>query len=150
VATVKKQRFSFSGKTKEDSLVVGSHGDAIITVDGEFELSGIIYCPKYTVTLSIKGEGKIAFRGKCSKIVIRKMDGNCTLDLTDLTCKELRCESVGGQSTVIAGKTRVITQANLSDDAVLHVSERPLITNSSMTGTSRIVYRNAVIRTVLN
>ena len=141
MAGPKKQRLNFSGDIKEDSLVVGSHGDAVITVDGKFDLSGIIYCPKYNVTLVIKGNGKIAFRGKCNTIIIKKMDGNCTLDLSDLTCKELRCESIRGQATVISGKTRVITQANLSDEAVLQIAERPLITNAYTTGSSKIVRR---------
>jgi hypothetical protein len=144
VAAPKKQRINFSGDINEDSLVVGSHGDAVITVDGKFNLSGIIYCPKYNVTLFIKGSGKISFRGKCHTVIVKKMDGQCTLDLSDLTCKELRCESLRGQATVITGKTRVITQANLSDEAVLHVAERPLITNSYTTGSSKIVHRGAI------
>ena len=143
MAAAKKQRFNFLGKIKEDSLVVGSHGDAIITADGNFEISGIVYCPKYTVTLYIQGKGTIALRGKCSKIIVKRMDGSCTLDLRDLTCKELRCESVGGQSNILLGKTRVITQANLSDDAVLELAERPLITSSYTSGSSRIIHRKA-------
>jgi hypothetical protein len=73
------------------------------------------------------------------------MEGNCTLDLGDLTCKELRCESMRGKATVITGKTRVITQANLSDQAVLHIAERPLITNAYTTGSSKIVHRGQPI-----
>jgi hypothetical protein len=145
VAAPKKQRINFTGNTKEDSLVVGSHGDAVITVDGNFELSGIIYCPKFSVTLAIKGDGKICFRGKCNRVIIKKMDGNCTLDLSDLTCKELRCESIRGQATVITGKTRVITQANLSDEAELHIPERRLVTNSYTTGSSKIIRRGQPI-----
>jgi hypothetical protein len=145
VAAPKKQRLNFSGNIKEDSLVVGSHGDAVITIDGKFDLSGIIYCPKYKVTLLIKGNGRVSFRGKCNKVIVKKMEGNCTLDLSDLTCKELRCESIRGQATVISGKTRVITQANLSDEAVLHIAERPLITNSYTTGSSKIVHRGQAI-----
>lgn len=148
MAAPKKQRFNFRGTIREDALVVGSHGDAIINVDGNFELSGIIYCPKYSVTITIKGEGKVSFRGKCNRIIIKKMEGNCTLDLSDLTCKELRCEAVRGQATVISGKTRVVTQANLSDEAELHIAKRPLITNSYTAGSSKIVRRNSVSQTV--
>lgn len=149
MAAPKKQRINFTGNIKEDSLVVGSHGDVVITVDGNFDLSGIIYCPKYNVTLVIKGEGKVSFRGKCNRVIIKKMEGICTLDLSDLTCKELRCEAIRGQTTVITGKTRVITQANLSDEAILHIAERPLITNAYTTGSSKIVRRGQTITDVI-
>ena len=62
---------SFSGETKREDLLIGSHGNADIRVTGNFQLSGIVYCPKYTVTMNIKGDGKIALRGKCYRIVIR-------------------------------------------------------------------------------
>lgn len=135
----KKQQFSFKGEVKNDSVLIGSHGDAVITVDGNFEISGIVYCPKYTVTLSVAGTGTIAFRGICNRIVIRKMSGDCSLDLRDLTCKELRCESVRKKSKILGGKTRVVTKANLYDDAVLQFSDRPLITSSLTSGNSQLI-----------
>lgn len=141
---VRKQRFVYKGDLKDDSLLIGSHGDAILTVDGTFDLSGIVYCPRYTVTITIKGDGKLTLRGKCNILIIRKMKGNCTLDLSEVTCRELRCESVQGQATIITGKTRLISQANLSDDAQLHVAKQPLIT-SSLVGSSRIIRGTAGI-----
>lgn len=144
MAATKKQRFNFSGIIKEDSLVVGSHGDALINIAGEFDISGLIYCPKYTITVAISGDGVVAFRGKCSRVVIKRMEGNCTLDLTDLTCTELRCESASGQAKIISGKIRVLTQANLADEAVLHLAERPLITSSYTSGSSQIIRRKPV------
>jgi hypothetical protein len=144
----KKQRFAFSGE--DDSILIGSHGDAIVQIEGAFELSGIIYCPKYIVTISIKGDGRASFRGKCNKIVVKKMEGNCTLDLTDVTCKELRCECMMDQATVLAGKTRVISQANLKDDARLHVVQRPLITNSLISGSSKIIHCKIAEKDLVN
>ena len=138
---MRKQRFVYKGSTSDDSLLIGSHGDAVLMVEGVFDLSGIIYCPKYTITITIKGNGKIALRGKCHTIIIKRMNGNCTLDLSEVTCRELRCECVGGQATVITGKTRLISQANLTDEAELHVATRPLITSSFISGSSRIVKR---------
>lgn len=138
----KKQQFSFKGEIKDDSLLVGSHGDAIIKVDGTFELSGIVYCPKYTVTLSIEGDGNIALRGICNRLIIKKISGTCTLDLRDLTTKELRCESVRQKAKILAGKTRVVTRANLSDDAVLHLLNSPLITSAVTTDNSQIIQNN--------
>ena len=141
MAKAKKQRIVLKGNLKDDSIIIGSHGDAKVQIEGTFDLSGIIYCPKYTVTLSIKGDGKIAFRGKCNTLIIKTMKGGCTLDLSELTCKELRCESLGGQALVIAGKTRIITRANLADEAELRLGENPLITSSMVLDRSRIVYR---------
>jgi hypothetical protein len=136
----RKQRFSFKGTIHDDSILIGSHGDATLVVEGKFDLAGIIYCPKYTVTITIKGDGNITFRGKCHGIIIRQVAGNCTLDLSDLTCREFRCESLRKQAVVILGKTRVITQATLADNAELHISEKPLIISSTVSGNARIVY----------
>jgi hypothetical protein len=141
----KKQYFSFRGEIKDDSILIGSHGDASIAIDGTFELSGIIYCPKYTVTLTIDGTGNIAFRGICNRLVIKKMSGNATLDLGDMTCKELRCESVRKKSKIFAGKTRIVTKANLSDEAVLHLTDKPLITSAVVSGSSRIMHGDEVL-----
>lgn len=135
----KKIKMEFTGNVEHDDLLIGSHGNTDIKIKGEFKLSGIIYCPKYTVTLDIKGDGKISFRGKCYRIIIKQMQGDCTLDLTDVTYKELHCQSLKGKSVVIAGNARAITPAILSDEAVLHVNERQLIFNPVTSGNSKIV-----------
>ena len=135
----KKVSLVIKGDVQQDDLLIGSHGNTDVKVSGNFQLAGIIYCPKYTVTLTIKGNGRISFRGKCYRIIIRKMQGNCTLDLTDVTYKELQCESLQGRSVVIAGNTRAITPAILSDDATLHVRGSELIFNPVTSGNSRIL-----------
>jgi hypothetical protein len=84
-ARTKKQRFEFKGDIKDDSILIGSHGDADVYMEGNFQLSGMIYCLRYTVTLFIRGGGTIALRGKCNRMVIKRMEGHCTLDLSDLT-----------------------------------------------------------------
>jgi hypothetical protein len=140
MAAAKKQHFSFKGESKDDSILIGSHGDANVKIDGTFELSGIVYCPKYTLTLSIEGNGTIALRGICNRVVIKKMSGDCTLNLSDLTCKELRCEFIRKKSRVVAGKTRVVTKANLFDEAILQLSDRPLITSFATSGNSQIIH----------
>jgi hypothetical protein len=136
---LKKQRFWFVDQ-KDDSVLIGSHGHAVVHISGTTDLSGIIYCPKYTVTFLIKGNGKIAFRGICNRIIVKKMRGNTTLDLRDLTCKEMRFESVQDQSRIITGKARVISQANLTGESILHIGEKPLITSAFVTGSSKIVH----------
>jgi hypothetical protein len=145
MAGARKQQFIFKGDTKDDSVLIGSHGDTNVSVDGSFEISGIVYCPKYALTLSIVGNGTISFRGICNRIIIKKMTGDCTLDLRDLTCKELRCESVRKKSKIIAGKTRVVTRANLYDDAILQLVDRPLITSSLISGNAQLVQGNSDI-----
>ena len=134
-----KQRFEFSGDLKDDDILIGSYGDAVVNIEGTFDLAGTIYCPKYSVTLFIKGNGKATFRGKCDRVIIKRMEGNCILDLSELTSKELQCISIKGQSRIITGKTRLISQANLSDEAVLELGRNPLVTKSSISGKSRIV-----------
>lgn len=135
----RKVKLVFSGEVNHDDLLIGSHGNTELRVRGNFQLSGIIYCPKYTVFLHIKGNGRIAFRGKCHSIVIRQMQGDCTLDLSEVTYKELQCESLQGKSVVIAGNARAITPAILADDATLHVHQRQLIFNPVTTGNARIL-----------
>jgi hypothetical protein len=138
----KKIRLAFTGEVDQDDILIGSHGNTDVQVKGNFQLSGIIYCPKYTVTLSINGSGRIAFRGKCYRIIIKKMEGDCTFDLSEVTYKELHCQSLKGRSIVIAGNTRAITPAILSDDAVLHVTGHQLIFNPVTSGNAKIVTVN--------
>lgn len=135
----KKITLAFKGDVNKDDLLIGSHGNTEIRVSGNFQLGGIIYCPKYTVTLIIQGDGCISFRGKCQRIVIKKMQGECTLDLSDVTYKELHCQSLSGKAVVVAGNTRAISPAILADDATLHIDNRHLIFNPVTTGNSRIL-----------
>jgi hypothetical protein len=139
----KKVKLTFKGDVHQDDLLIGSHGDTEIKARGNLQLSGIVYSPKYSVTLDIKGDGKISFRGKCYRIIIKKMAGNCTLDLTDVTYKELSCQSIEDKCVVIAGNTRAITPAFLSGDATLHVHERQLIFNAVTQGNSRVLCMNS-------
>ncbi len=67
------------------------------------------------------------------------MQGDCILDLSEVTCKELNCASLEGKAVVIAANTRAITPAFLSDDAVLHVNGHQLIFNPVTSGNSKIV-----------
>jgi hypothetical protein len=138
-AKKKKIKLDFTGEVDRDDILIGSHGNTDIKIKGNFKLSGIIYCPKYTVTLDINGDGRISFRGKCHRVVIRSMKGNCMLDLTDLTYKELHCQSLKGKANVMAGNARAITPAILADEAILHVHEYQLIFNPVTAGNSKIL-----------
>ena len=96
----KKIKLVFTGDVAQDDLLIGSHGNTDIKIKGNFRLSGIVYCPRYTLTLDIKGDGRISFRGKCDRIIIKSMEGDCTLDLTGVTYKELHCQSLKGKANV--------------------------------------------------
>jgi hypothetical protein len=92
----KKIKLLYTGDVQQDDLLIGSHGHTDIKIDGNFDISGIVYCPKYTVTMNIKGHGRLSLRGKCDRIIIKKMQGNCTLDLTEVTYKNYianRCQA---------------------------------------------------------
>lgn len=135
----KKIKLDLRGEIVQDDLLIGSHGDTDVKLRGNIRLSAIIYCPKYTVTLDIKGDGRISFRGKCHRIIINRMEGDCTLDLTDVTYKELHCKSLKGKANVLAGNARAITPAILADEATLHVNEGQLIFNPVTSGNARIL-----------
>jgi len=136
---VKRRKFDFSGHAVDHSIVIGNHGNASFKAEGDFDLSGIIYNPRNTVTFRINGDGHMAFRGKCHRIVIKKMMGNCTLDLTEVVCQELQCENIGERATIITGKVRSISHAFLKDDATLHLSATPVVLNYSSSGNSKVV-----------
>lgn len=136
---VKTRNIEFIGDYNEDSIVIGNYGDAKITAIGNFSLSGLIYCGKSTVEFTMAGEGEASFTGVCKKLMIRGMEGNCTLDLSRLSCDVVWCESVKGNSVVILGPTRLIELINLDNDAVVKYEGKPLLLNYSLRGNSKIL-----------
>jgi hypothetical protein len=135
---VRTRRLNYIGEQSDHDILISSYGHAVIKVAGTFDLSGIIYCPKYSVTLSIQGHGKIVFRGICHSIVIKRMSGGSTLDLSQLVSKEMECREIKDQSIIVAGRTRSITHAALYDKAVLYLSEKPLILNPVLSNNARV------------
>jgi hypothetical protein len=138
VPSTKPRKFEFIGDFKDDSIVIGNYGDATVVAKGNFNLSGLIYCGKSTVELQVDGDGSIAFKGVCKKLLIRKVRGNCILDLSDLTCQTIWCESVKGQAVITLGPTRTIELISVADDAVVRYEGKPLILNYSIRGNARI------------
>jgi len=135
----KPRNIEFIGDYREDSIVIGNYGDAKITAIGNFSLSGLIYCSKSTVEFTMGGAGKASFTGICKNLMIRGMDGNCTLDLSGLTCEVVRCESVKGNSVVLLGPTRLIELISLDNDAVVKYEGKPQLLNYSLRGNSKIL-----------
>ena len=68
-----KRKISYMGEHKDHSLVIGNYGDVQFVAEGKFELSGLMYCPRYMVEFSVSGQGTIAFRGACRKLVIKNI-----------------------------------------------------------------------------
>lgn len=137
-ALVKPRRIEFIGDYKNDSIVIGNYGDATFVAEGTFDLSGLIYCGKNTVELQISGDGSIAFTGVCKKLLIRRIDGNCTLDLRNLTTQSVWCEAVRGRSVVTLGPTKTIELLSLDGEALVRYGGKPVLLNYSLRGNSKI------------
>lgn len=126
----------YSGNIDTDSIFVSNHGNVSLVMDGVFKASGMIYCPKYTVRLNLKGHGVVSFRGVCKRVEI-KVWGDCVLDLTQMSIGEVWCEAHDA-AKIVMGLTKVIRKAEMHDNAVLLLSEQTLITNAIKLGASRI------------
>lgn len=134
----KPRKFEFIGDFTNDSIVIGNYGDATLVAKGNFNLSGLIYCGKNTVEFQIAGEGSLAFTGVCKKVLIRKIEGNCRLDLSNLTAQSVWCESAKGNSVVTLGRTKTIELLSLDDDALVRYEGNPVMLNYSLRGNSKI------------
>lgn len=130
------QKVIYTGSAKDDSILIGSHGHTLFKGDGDLDLSGIIYSPKFDVTFDLKGSGVVALRGICNRVIIRRIAGTCKLDITQLVCKEMICHMAKNEAVVITGKVRVVS-AFLTDNAVLHLTEKPVILKSKISGSAR-------------
>jgi hypothetical protein len=114
-----ERNIQFIGDQKNNSILVGNYGDAKITAIGNFELSGLIFCRKSTVEFDMAGDGIARFKGICKLLIINRIEGNCTLDLSELSCQNVRCELVKGKSVVILGKIRTLELISIDEDATL-------------------------------
>jgi hypothetical protein len=134
----KPRRIEFIGDHKNDSIVIGNYGDVQFVAQGNFDLSGLIYCGKSTVEINLQGQGVVSFNGVCRKLMIRGIDGNCTLNLTSLSCDVVWCESVKGNSIINLGRTRLIELISLDHQAVVRYPGNPVLLNYSLRGNSKI------------
>jgi hypothetical protein len=132
------RNIEFIGDHNNDSIVLGNYGDAKITAKGNFNLSGIIFCKKNTVEISLDGDGTVSFTGFCKKLLIQAIDGDCTLDLSNLACDTVRLESGKGKSVTILGRTKMIEQVNLENEAVVKYQGRPLLVSYTLSGNAKI------------
>ena len=134
---VKSRIIQYEGEHKVDSLLIGNHGNVEIIVKGTFDLSGMIYS-KNTVEFTIMGTGLIRFTGFCKKVIIHLVKGDCMLDLSELSSKEVSCFSLRDRSKLVIGPTKIITRANVQDEAVFNYSSKPLLRSYSVVGKGKI------------
>jgi hypothetical protein len=132
------RKIEFIGEHKDDSIVIGNYGDAKFVAQGTFDLSGLIYCSKNTVEISLEGDGIVSFKGICKKLIIRGVRGNCTLDLSGMTTQRIWCESVKNNAVITLGTTKIIELISLDDEAVVKYGGKPVLLNYSLRGNSRI------------
>ena len=114
------RNFEFIGDHKDDAIVIGNYGDARLIAKGNFDLSGLVFCSKNYVEISLEGNGTVVLRGVCKKLILRGIRGNITLDLSQLSSKFIWCESVKGQTVIKLGPTKVIELISLDNDASVH------------------------------
>jgi hypothetical protein len=134
---LKRRKIEFDGDHKSDSLLIGNFGDVEFIAKGCFDLSGMIYS-KNTVEFTVIGNGNIRFHGFCKKLIIHLVKGDCILDFSALTSKEVCCISLRDKSRTMVGPTKIISRANVQDEAVLNYASKPLLQNYSIIGKARI------------
>lgn len=132
------RNFEFTGDQKDDSIVIGNYGDAKFVAKGNFELSGLVFCSKNTLEISLNGTGTVSLRGVCKKLIIRGIRGNVTLDVSQLSSKLVWCESVKDETTIKLGPTKVIELISLDNNSVLHIDGKPVVMNYVLSGNSKI------------
>ena len=133
-----ERNFEFIGNHQNDSILVGNYGDAKITAIGNFSLSGLIYCRQSTVEINMAGEGTARFNGICKKLVIQRVEGNCVLDLSNISCQTVRCEVVKGKSIILFGHIKFVELIAVEDEATVRYEGKPLLINHSLYENSEI------------
>jgi hypothetical protein len=90
----------FIGDVKDHSILIGNFGDAKITAIGGFDISGLIFCRSSRIQITMSGGGTAKFKGICKELIIRRIEGACELDLSELNCKL----NISGSRTTYFGK----------------------------------------------
>lgn len=132
------RNFEFIGDHKDDGIVIGNYGDAKLVAKGNFDLSGLVFCSKNNVEISLEGNGTVTLRGVCKKLVLRGIRGNLTLDLSQLSSKFIWCESIKDQAVIKLGPTKIIELISLDNNAAVHYEGKPVLMNYVLRGNSQI------------
>ena len=135
---MKRRKIRYIGEHKDETILISNDGDVSFLAEGKFVLSGLMYCPRYSVEFNVSGQGTISLRGVCKKLFIKNITGDCLLDLSEVVCKEVYCNSAKGKSIIRIGSTKLISQANLEDEAILQYKGKPLVTNCTLKQSARM------------
>ena len=137
------RNLEFVGDHKTDSILLGDYGDAKLTARGTFNLSGIALFRKSTLEIYMEGAGSVVLNGRCKNLLIQNISGDCTLDLTDLACKKIRCLSAIGKATIILGRTKEIEQMILGPDVIVRYADGSLLSDFPNGRSTRMVHTDA-------
>jgi len=130
--------YKYEGDSKINDLLIGNFGDVAFIARDQFDLSGRLYCPKGTMEFDVMGSGTISFEGVCNKLIVKNASGDCHLDFSRLTCREVQVLSLFGGSRLTLGAARLIKDAVLKDEAVLTCSNKTILVNYSVSDNSQI------------
>ncbi len=123
------QNFNFIGDTKNDSILIGNYGDVKITAIGTFDLAGLIFCRQSKVEFTVAGGGIAKFKGICKELIIQSIEGDCTLDLSDLTCKSVRCNFANGRTVINLGITKSVELVRIEKKVKFNYKGSPFVYN---------------------
>jgi hypothetical protein len=101
----------------DHSFFIGNHQHVHISLNEQFDIRGLVYCPRYDVRLTVSGDGKVAFRGMCNRLIIVKTSGDCIVDLSSLIVNELSCYGLGAASNLVVGVVKKVSELNLDPGA---------------------------------
>lgn len=135
----KLRKYVFNGTSSCDSILIGNHGDAKLLVNGQFNLSGILYSLDGCVRINAVGDGQLVLRGKCRHLVIGKSDGDCILDFAEVSCDVITCESVKGRTSLVIGKAKRVDIVNISEQATIRIYSHPFVTARNVADNARIL-----------
>jgi len=135
---MKARKIWYRGEQQDDSLMIGNHSDVELHATGKFEIAGLIYCPRYTLKISMSGTGKVTLRGACKRIIVERIKGDCILDIRELSSREFQCHAAQGTARIQVGKTKLISVANLYEQAELKYTGRPYISRNLAKGSGKI------------
>ncbi len=139
-----RRRFSFTGINTVDDILIGNHGNASLIAKGHFNLSGILYLLEGKAEFTVDGSGQIAFIGKCKHLVIKRADGDCILDFSEVKCDLVTCVLMKGQITMLVGDTRRIDIVEMNEEATLKINSSPLVTAHCLDQNARIICSQSV------
>lgn len=102
---------------EEKNLVIGNHDHVQLVVKGNFVIDGLVYCPRYSLELVLQGDGTVTLHGICRRIILKKVSGNCLINLEEALVRELSCEDVGANSVLRMQSPRLILERNIHASA---------------------------------